>query len=565
MTVNTNLSRVQYNGNGVTTQFTFASRVLDASHLTVKTKVIATGVETTLVLNTDYQVTGVGGASCTVDTALLGAIPTGTQITIKRNVPLTQTADYVENDPFPAETHENALDKLTMIEQQQDETISRAFRFSDTAATNLVPEFTEAPVANRMPIFTDNFGRMENGPNAADIQNAQSYAAQTAADVITTGNNVTAAQAAQAAAEAAAAGIKWRPSVRASTTGALPAVTYANGTGGVGATLTANANGAIAAQDGVTLNLNDRLLVQNQAAQLQNGVYVLTQVGTAGTPFILTRATDADSWLELVSQTVIVEEGTTLADQAFICTVNQGGTIGTTAVTWATLNPPLADGAVSTAAKIVDGIITYVKLASSAIATLADVVAGTADKLIPASVGQQMLGWVLLDTKVASGSAQIDFTQFIDSTYDEYVIEFMDVAPSAATAGLFMRTSSNSGSSFDSGAGNYRWAANMNDSSAGADIDVSTGDTTIALLGAVLQRNTAGESAGGSVKLFRPSGTTFQKLIEVNNSSYDSVGNIRRNAGFGARTATAVINAVRFYYSTGNIATGTFRLYGIKK
>lgn len=67
----------------------------------------------------------------------------------------------------------------------------------------------------------------------------------------------------------------WKESVRAATTAALPAVTYANGTGGVGATLTADANGALPAQDGVTLVVNDRLLVKDQAAQLQNGIYIL--------------------------------------------------------------------------------------------------------------------------------------------------------------------------------------------------------------------------------------------------------------------------------------------------
>src|SRR5438045_995988 len=51
-------------------------------------------------------------------------------------------------------------------------------------------------------------------------------------------------------------GLPWKPNCRAATTGALAANTYANGSSGVGATLTANANGAIAAQDGVTLVVN---------------------------------------------------------------------------------------------------------------------------------------------------------------------------------------------------------------------------------------------------------------------------------------------------------------------
>ena len=73
------------------------------------------------------------------------------------------------------------------------------------------------------------------------------------------------------------------------TTTPIPSCTYNNGTLGVGATLTATANGAFANVDGQTATLNDKILVTAQAAPLQNGLYDLTQVGTGGTPFILTR------------------------------------------------------------------------------------------------------------------------------------------------------------------------------------------------------------------------------------------------------------------------------------
>jgi hypothetical protein len=105
----------------------------------------------------------------------------------------------------------------------------------------------------------------------------------------------------------------------ASTTAALPACTYANGASGVGATLTANANGALPAQDGVTLSATNRLLVQNQGAphHLQNGAYTVTQVGDASNPFILTRATDCDTSAEISGGVVQVSAGTTLANKFF--------------------------------------------------------------------------------------------------------------------------------------------------------------------------------------------------------------------------------------------------------
>jgi len=130
-------------------------------------------------------------------------------------------------------------------------------------------------------------------------------------------------------------------SVLAATTAALPANTYANGTLGVGATLTANTNGAFPAQDGVTVLLNQRVLVKNEAAPANNGVYVLTQVGNAGLPWILTRATDFDTTAEmtvvagaLFAVNVYVQQGTTQAQRQFYLTATVT-TVGTTAVTFA--------------------------------------------------------------------------------------------------------------------------------------------------------------------------------------------------------------------------------------
>jgi hypothetical protein len=131
---------------------------------------------------------------------------------------------------------------------------------------------------------------------------------------------------------AAINGFDWKASVRAATVAALAAVTYTNGASGVGATLTANANGALAAIDGVTLIVGDRVLIKNQAAGLQNGIYTLTDAGSAGTPFIFTRALDADQDAEVTAGlTVGVEEGTALQDHIFMLMTNNPITMGTTA------------------------------------------------------------------------------------------------------------------------------------------------------------------------------------------------------------------------------------------
>jgi hypothetical protein len=81
------------------------------------------------------------------------------------------------------------------------------------------------------------------------------------------------------------------------------------------------------AVDGVTAVAGDRVLVKDQTTQSANGIYL----ASAGA---WTRALDADTWLELPGAYAFIEEGTVNADTGWTCTVNQGGTIGTTAITW---------------------------------------------------------------------------------------------------------------------------------------------------------------------------------------------------------------------------------------
>lgn len=123
--------KIQYNGNGSQTIFTFPFRILEASHLTVITTVIATEISTTHTLNSTYSVSGTNDPSGYV--TFNTAPASGVRITIKRVIPLYQRTRYIENDRFPAASHEAALDKLTMIAQQLDERIGRTLKRSETS------------------------------------------------------------------------------------------------------------------------------------------------------------------------------------------------------------------------------------------------------------------------------------------------------------------------------------------------------------------------------------------------------------------------------------------------
>jgi hypothetical protein len=93
------------------------------------------------------------------------------------------------------------------------------------------------------------------------------------------------------------------------------------------------AGGAPLTLDGITLILGDRILVKDQTTTNQNGIYTVTTLGT-GVNGTWTRATDANAWANLPSAYTWIEVGTVNADTGWVCTVDQGGTLGTTAVTW---------------------------------------------------------------------------------------------------------------------------------------------------------------------------------------------------------------------------------------
>jgi len=146
-------------------------------------------------------------------------------------------------------------------------------------------------------------------------------------------------------ADAIASGIHFHEAVELATTAALPANTYNNGTSGVGATLTANANGALSVDSTLTV-VGYRVLVKNEVTQANNGVYVVTQVGSAGTPYILTRATDFDSVGTGVDQIdegdfFLVTSGTANVNTAWVQQTPPPITIGTTPIVFQQFSAPI--------------------------------------------------------------------------------------------------------------------------------------------------------------------------------------------------------------------------------
>lgn len=139
------------------------------------------------------------------------------------------------------------------------------------------------------------------------------------------------------AVQAAAAGLDVKGSCVAATTANL-AATYSNGTSGVGATLTATANGTLTLDGFGPVTLSQRLLVKNQTTGFENGIYTVTDAGSAGTPWVLTRATDfntANPGNITPNAFTFIEQGTTQADTQWVLTTNTPITVGTTALVFA--------------------------------------------------------------------------------------------------------------------------------------------------------------------------------------------------------------------------------------
>jgi hypothetical protein len=141
----------------------------------------------------------------------------------------------------------------------------------------------------------------------------------------------------------ASTGIHYHQPVRVESPTNLNA-TYNNGTAGVGATLTNAGTQVALVIDGVTLSVADRVLIYTQTTQTQNGIYVVTSVGSGSTNWVLTRSSDANTYVNASpnglseGSTVFVQEGATGAGETYVCNTVGTITFGTTNITFAQIS-----------------------------------------------------------------------------------------------------------------------------------------------------------------------------------------------------------------------------------
>ena len=143
MTISSTTVKNSYSGNGSTTAFNYTFKIFADSDLQVIIR-SSTGTETVKTITTHYTVAGAGNSNGGSVTFTSGNIPaSGETVVLRRAVPQTQAIDYIANDPFPAESHEEGLDRSMMTLQQVQEELNRAIKLSRTN-TMTSTEFTNS-------------------------------------------------------------------------------------------------------------------------------------------------------------------------------------------------------------------------------------------------------------------------------------------------------------------------------------------------------------------------------------------------------------------------------------
>lgn len=302
-----------------------------------------------------------------------------------------------------------------------------------------------------------------------------------------------------------ASGLDVKASVRVATTAVLPAVTAAGSK--VGKTLTADAVGVLTV-DGVATVLTDRILVQDQVAGSDNGIYEVTTEGTGGVPFVLTRATDADEDAEVTAgMFTFIEEGSTQADEGFVLTTNDPITVDTTAQAFSQF---------SGAGSLVGG--DGIDISASTISV--DLLSGGGLKFTTGEVGVEPNDFagdgleddgsdnLRLDLKAGgglkfdTGEVTVEPSDFAGTGLEDDGSDNIRIAASAAGAGL----TGGAGSALDVVSGNAGIVVNAND----ITLTVDAPAATISIGGAGIQ---VADSTDGKILIGDTAGdTAFQTI-----------------------------------------------------
>jgi hypothetical protein len=173
----------------------------------------------------------------------------------------------------------------------------------------------------------------------------------------------------------------------------------------------------------------------------------------------------------------------------------------------------------------------------------------------------------LLTTATASSSATLDFTSSINSTYNSYLFKFINIHAATNTALLNFQTDTGTNTSYNQTVTSTSFRANQNEADGGAAISYRTGSDQAQgtafekLSQAVSNDNDSGIS--GFLQLFNPSSTTFVKHFIGTSNTAQATPESQATYYAGYFNTTTALTRVRFKMSSGNMDSGTIKMYGV--
>jgi len=182
------------------------------------------------------------------------------------------------------------------------------------------------------------------------------------------------------------------------------------------------------------------------------------------------------------------------------------------------------------------------------------------------AASQNDRGMVLLAVASANNDATIDFAASINSSYDEYQIHILNAIPATDAVSLRLRTSTDGGANYDAGASDYAYtvicptiSSAQGTASTGAAQGLVCGDATTGQVGSAANET----GVIGIVYLSRPSNAQYAQIYAHGTYVTDAGNSAQFQTGM-QRLSAADINAIRLYFSSGNVESGLFKLYGVR-
>jgi len=182
---------------------------------------------------------------------------------------------------------------------------------------------------------------------------------------------------------------------------------------------------------------------------------------------------------------------------------------------------------------------------------------------IQTSTGGPLLGWTLLSTTVVSNDAEVDIIN-LSSSYAMYKFILIDFLPATDGAVLNSRTSTDNGVSFDDGGSNYSFVKHRIECRVTSPGHTVSGDNLASIFSISGNIGNGGnETCSYEITCFNPSSTEYTQFKWEGGRRQDTAFQWQES-GAGTRLEAAAVDGVRFLMNTGNIVSGTLKVYGVR-